>query len=957
MSQCLTTIVAPLDPADVVRAQASLDRMGNPADPALHQRLARTDADGQGTHFLSLHALPSFQAGRAHLLMEFSADGTPDAAIDRIVAAVGTELATIFALADDRGATDLGVYLKAHVVRTGHALGQSPGLAHSGSPGLTVGRIREDAELAKQVSATICGQPGGMRALDRLDAVRSTLGPASPWLRPTDAAPPFAVASLPATIAAALISFVATFLWPFLVVLFAWMLACAVHTAGAREFDRFAWFHGLWFGAKTGVPVLLLVLVALAATLYARLRKLEASDWISERAPDRATLHGIVARENAGAQNHMVSLTELKAGWLRSFTLRLTFWGIATLGPMRYKPGYLGPIGTIHFARWVTVPGTRDVFFLSNYGGSWEAYLEDFITLAHLGLTGVWSNTAGFPRTRNLIFDGATDGERFKRFARQSMVPTRFWFSAYPDLITDEIRANAAIRRGLSGAMTEDEATIWLSHFGSTVRPSELMATSEIQSLVFGGLGFLPHAALSVWMLSGEVADARSWLREIAGNVAYNDGRRFRDDDRPCAIVQLGVSSSGLAALGLPPDALKTFPAAFLDDMAHPARSRILGDVGEDAPENWWWGQRPADVAVLIYAETADAFAALTAEVARIGARHGAKLTANVPMKDFDRVDNLEPFGFVDGGSQPAIRGTYKGLKNDDPLHIVEPGEFVLGYPDNRRNLPPGPSLAAIDDPANVLPVLGTSSSFATTSVNNARDLGANGTFLVIRHLEQDPDAFQGYCDVEAARLKHRLGPPYAVSPDFIAAKLMGRWRNGSPLVRAPYSASKTDWIIEDNGFELGREDPEGLRCPFGAHIRRANPRDSLDPGSAAQVAISNRHRIMRVGRKYAVQPGQKPGLLFMALNADLERQFEFIQQTWLHGNVISLSCPITLSGEGDPILGTGGRPDIGFTVPSPDGPVKLAPTPRFVTMRGGGYFFMPGKRLIDYLCAERPAG
>ena len=148
----------------------------------------------------------------------------------------------------------------------------------------------------------------------------------------------------------------------------------------------------------------------------------------------------------------------------------------------------------------------------------------------------------------------------------------------------------------------------------------------------------------------------------------------------------------------------------------------------------------------------------------------------------------------------------------------------------------------------------------------------------------------------------------------------------------------------------LFRSDPEGLRCPFGAHIRRANPRDSLNPGSMEQVAISNRHRMLRIGRKYEHAKGAKPGLLFMCLNGDLERQFEFIQQTWIHGNVISLSCPITLSGEGDPLLGRGDGTDIGFTVPTRDGPVKLEATPRFITMRGGGYFFMAGKRLVTYL-------
>jgi deferrochelatase/peroxidase EfeB len=80
--------------------------------------------------------------------------------------------------------------------------------------------------------------------------------------------------------------------------------------------------------------------------------------------------------------------------------------------------------------------------------------------------------------------------------------------------------------------------------------------------------------------------------------------------------------------------------------------------------------------------------------------------------------------------------------------------------------------------------------------------------------------------------------------------------------VRAPYSPSKTGDIISENNFELGLEDPEGLRRPFGAHIPRANPCDSLSPGSIEQIDISNRHRILRIGRQYRPGPGEKPGLL-----------------------------------------------------------------------------------------------
>ncbi len=955
MTESMVTIVARLDPADLPRAQAAIDRMGNPCADAIRAKLDATDDDGGGTHFVSLHALPSFTPGRAHLVLEFSADGTPEQGVVRVAKAIGDELATIFALAPDWSGYDVAAYLRAHMIETGFRLGQLPGIGHCGSPGMTVGRIRTERDLTAVVDKVLAAQPGGMSALERLEAARRTLGEGSPVLKPADALPRFEAASSLGVAFSVGVKGIATYLWPVAALLALWMIGAAVWTVeGAitsrAELREFA--CALWTGFKVAAPVLLIATLGVLGLAYAWFRRLETTDWTSDRAPDRAVLAEILARENHGAQNHMVSLTEVKPGALRMLTARLAFFAVASITPLTARPGYLGPIGTIHYARWVTLPGTRDFIFFSNYGGSWEAYLEDFITLAHQGLTAVWSNTVGFPRSANLFQQGATDGERFKRYARQSMLPTRFWYSAYPELTTDHIRANADIRRGLSGAMTEDDAAAWLRHFGSAARPAAKLVTTGIQSLVFGGLGFLNYSALTLWTLPDEVAAAKAWLSDVAPDIAFNDGRRVRDDDRVNAIYQVAFGARGLAKLGLPPRALDTFPAAFLDGMAHPGRRRILGDVGRDAPEHWDWGEHGQDVAVLIYGQNMDAFAELGAQLAKIGKKHGATLAHRVDMQVYDRADNKEPFGFEDGISQPVIYGTYKGLRTADPLHLVEPGEFVLGYPDNRGNLPPGPVIDAMDDPANHLPVLDDSEGYGRATVNNPRGLGHNGSFLVIRQLEQDVRAFDRYCAGQAKKLRDRkrLGIPYDITPDFIGAKLMGRWKNGTPLVRSPYTESKSQPIIEANDFWLGREDPEALRCPYGAHIRRANPRDSLEPGSDDQVAISNRHRIMRIGRKYAVKPGQKPGILFMALAGDIERQFEFTQQTWLHGNIISLACPTSLVDEHDAITGGGTRENTGFTIPTRDGPVRLDAPPRMVAVRGGGYFFLAGKRLIDWL-------
>ena len=178
-------------------------------------------------------------------------------------------------------------------------------------------------------------------------------------------------------------------------------------------------------------------------------------------------------------------------------TLRIAFWVIGQLAAQRFAPGYLGELGTIHFARWVLLPGTNKLLFFSNYGGSWESYLEDFITKATNGLTGVWSNTIGFPKTENLFTKGATDGERFKYWARRQQQPTRFWYSAYPRLTTARIRMNAAIRQGLATVSTEDEASAWLSLSARALPSPSLIETSDVQTILFGGLSNHPARGVS----------------------------------------------------------------------------------------------------------------------------------------------------------------------------------------------------------------------------------------------------------------------------------------------------------------------------------------------------------------------------------------------------------------------------------------------------------------------------
>lgn len=242
----------------------------------------------------------------------------------------------------------------------------------------------------------------------------------------------------------------------------------------------------------------------------------------------------------------------------------------------------------------------------------------------------------------------------------------------------------------------------------------------------------------------------------------------------------------------------------------------------------------------------------------------------------------------------------------------------------------------------------------------------------MIRHLEQDKDAFERFlAETATSLIAGNLAPsddPTLVA-EWIAAKLVGRWRtDGSSLIRYPHrprthSAGQATLPKGDNQFLYSVEDPTGLRCPFGAHIRRANPRDSFAPpvpnpptgantfnslSSAVgeQLAITDRHRILRVGRGYRPQGDlNKPGLIFMCLNTDIERQFEFIQKTWLSGSSFS-----GLESEQDPLIGQRGGSEIMLTIPTTKGPVRLKRMQEFVTLLGSGYFFLPGRKAVQFL-------
>ncbi len=217
-------------------------------------------------------------------------------------------------------------------------------------------------------------------------------------------------------------------------------------------------------GWKSGIEMI--VRLPLALVFWLMIRRKEKTDKIYPytRYDQRAKDH--TAREDKVVQNEMSLLVDIKKGFRRRFLLKTVFAGIETLARYVFTKGELGGIPTIHFARWVIVDEGRALMFMSNYGSSWESYLGDFIDKASKGLTGVWSNTVLYPRTRWLLWGGSKDEERFKCWARAQQVTTDVWYTAYSNLTVKNIIQNKQIREGLAaGRMSKQEATEWLKLF------------------------------------------------------------------------------------------------------------------------------------------------------------------------------------------------------------------------------------------------------------------------------------------------------------------------------------------------------------------------------------------------------------------------------------------------------------------------------------------------------------
>jgi hypothetical protein len=420
MRQSVLTIVADVNAAKMDAVRAAIAVIHD--DPADNGLLAFSQF--ANLHFASLVLAEEPSLDPPKLIFESNVDGTIETWLAALVAGGGVGLDALFGASPGYPAAGDAAarrtWLASHVVR--------PAAFHIGATGRSVERIRREAQLVQAIQDFIDAEDEA----GRIDGAS------------------------PASVRARVQTFVRA--EP--------ALAWAEVPAGPKETR---WERARYVGTAAAavavalvcLPLLLVVLVVAVPVLLLK----ELTDAVQKGPPSPAHVRAVEEDEDQHvvAQNHLASVIPVKPGILRITLLRIVLFVINQVARVSATKGELGGIPSIHFAHWSLIDDGSHLVFLSNFDGSWESYLGDFIDKAAKGLTAVWSNTVKFPRTTLLLFKGAADGPRFRQWGRASQCRTGAWYNAYPAATMSIVDNNSAVREGLFAKLDDEEAASWLT--------------------------------------------------------------------------------------------------------------------------------------------------------------------------------------------------------------------------------------------------------------------------------------------------------------------------------------------------------------------------------------------------------------------------------------------------------------------------------------------------------------
>lgn len=524
------------------------------------------------------------------------------------------------------------------------------------------------------------------------------------------------------------------------------------------------------------------------------------------------------------------------------------------------------------------------------------------------------------------------------------------------------------------------------------------LITEDMQGLITRGYGELPCACYLLLRVSQQQL-AKKYLKFLLQNQAVTpaDKEKVKPSQKKelyqaesagstekkiiqsVKALNVAFTVNGLRNLGLDEQMLSTFSREFLEGMSFSyevdgikieERSWLLGDVKENHPDNWNWGNKtnPVDCLLLFYADNITTLNNFIDKYFTNVSNSGFELVLRQDTYTYPestRKLSKEHFGFRDGISNPIIEGLSKA-KEVPEKYVIKAGEFILGYKNEYNSYGETPYINGKLDPNNLL------SHHVKNSVN--KDFGRNGTYLVYRQIKQHALTFWKFIN-EHSKESSANPEEKAIK---LGAKMVGRWPSGAPLVLSPDNDNIENATL--NNFGYYEDDPNGYKCPLGAHIRRTNPRDQLHAGRDQQQSeyMVRKHQLLRRGRIYGepfvdsmelkdallkLHEGNiqeeldrekdlrdnTRGLHFICLVSDIKRQFEFVQNVWANTSTFGELC-----NEVDPLISprpTEQQPYCHeFT--SQDAPLrrKYKNVPQFTRVVGGDYFFLPSLKALEFI-------